>query len=341
LALIRFGDRVILPFCIYLVAILTAPREKDFDLLLWLALFIAFTQSAIGFLSWYAPRVLPQIWHYLQGVRTTGSVKDPDLYGLLLIFSAILIIHGAVHRTTGLKRFILLLSAGMCAIFAFLSLERAVWLGGLFVTIGLVALYPKMMVRVLIIGAIVMGILGTGILSTHVALSITRFNESDPVYDRLVVFDAMTQMVELKPAFGWGYETLDQNIQRFYRQVGEASITTRLVTSHNTYMTVLTELGLVGFILYMFPVFWWFILSMRVWRRMAKDAYWGRSLLGALWLVMLCNFTVSNFFDMRWFEIGLVLWWLVLGLIANMVYPYLKDRKTQIAVTTEMEPSHG
>jgi O-antigen ligase len=336
-AFVRFADRLMLPFCMYLVIRLLAPREKEFKQLKWIALFIAISQSLIGLLSWFAPQVLPEVWHYLNGARTTGSLKDPNLYALMLTFSAILLVHAAVNEKSALNRLIFFLAVGFCALFAFLSLERASWLGGFFITVGLVFLFPKTMIRLLILCSIVAVILGAGILSAHVSLSINRFGDANPVYDRLVVFDAMAQMFSEKPLLGWGYESLDQHIQPYYRRVGEASIATRMVTSHNTYMTVLTELGLVGFILYMFPVFWWFVLSIRVWGRLPKEGFWSRPLLGSLWLIMVFNFTICNFFDMRWFGIGLVLWWMVLGLIANMVYPYLKGRQPLSEVKPELD----
>ncbi len=324
-ALIRFGDRILLPFCLYLVMRLLNLGEKEFLQLVWVALFIGITQSFVGFLSWYAPHVLPEVWHYLNGIRTTGTVKDPDLYALLLVFCAVLLIQAAENKKSIIWRLIFYLITGVCALFAFLSFERAAWLGGVFVTIGLIYLFPKTILRLLLVGLILVIILSGGILSAHLSLSVERFSEASPVYDRLVVFDAMTQMFLEKPMLGWGYETLDGDIQEYYRRVGEASIATRLVTSHNTYMTVLTELGFIGFFLYMFPVIWWLILSVRVWPRLPKTGYWNRTLLGSLWLIMGFNFTISNFFDMRWFGIGLVLWWLILGLIANIVYPYLKN----------------
>ncbi|HSM26095.1 MAG TPA: O-antigen ligase family protein [Anaerolineaceae bacterium] len=336
-ALVRFADRLILPFCMYLAIRLLAPRERDFRHLKWVALFIAISQSLIGLLSWFAPQVLPEVWHYLNGARTTGSLKDPNLYALMLVFSAIILVHAAVNEKSTLNRLIFFLAIGICALFAFLSLERASWLGGFFVTVGLVILYPKTMIKLLIICSILAVILSAGIFSAHVTLSIDRFGDVNPVYDRLVVFDAMAQMFFERPLLGWGYESLDEHIQPYYRQVGEASIATRLVTSHNTYMTVLAELGLIGFILYMFPVLWWLVLSIRVWGRIPKEGFWSRPLLGSLWLIMGFNFTICNFFDMRWFGIGLVLWWLVLGLIANMVYPHLKGRQQLSAVQPELD----
>jgi O-antigen ligase len=341
LALIRFGDRMVLPFCMYLVVRLTAPREKEFSQLKWVVLFIAISQSVIGFLSWIAPQVLPQLWHYLQGQRTTGSLKDPDLYAAVHIFCAIILIHAAVNDKSKVIRFLLLVAAGSSAVFTILSMERAAWLGGIFVGIGLLFLYPKIMFRFLIISTIVVAVVGVEIVATNSTTSLlTRFSESDPINDRLVIFDAMTQMVEIKPVLGWGYETLDQNIAHYYRRVGEASLS-RIVTSHNTYMTILTELGMVGFIFYLFPVLWWFLLTLRVWGRMLKKGLWSRSLLAGFWLALLFQFTISNFFDMRWFEIGLTLWWLTLGLISNMVYPYLKGRDINRPAQIDAEYIHG
>jgi teichuronic acid biosynthesis protein TuaE len=336
IALTHFSDRMLVPFCIYLAIRLIAPREKELIQLQWVALFIALSQSFIGFLSWSAPQFLPQVWLDLQGVRTTGSMVDPDLYATILTFSAAILVHAGVNRKPGWMRWIFFTAAGLCAIFAFLSLERAAWLGGIFVIIGLVILHPRTMLRLLTMGAILSAVLGTGILSAHLTLSFDRFSKLSPVYDRIVIFDAMLQMIQIKPALGWGYETLDQNIQTFYRSVGEATVS-RIVTSHNTYLTILTELGMVGFILYLFPVGWWLVLSLRVWGRIPKERFWSRSLLASLWLVMLFNFTVSNFIDMRWFPFGSHLWWLVLGLIANMVYPYLKGRDIKMTAPVHME----
>jgi O-antigen ligase len=341
LALIRFSDRVILPFCLYLVVRLIAPRTKEFTLLIWVALFIAFSQSLIGFLSWYRPQILPEIWQYLQGERTTGSLKDPDLYAVVLIFSGVILIHTGFNSKSGWIRWGLFSVTGLCAIFAFLSLERAAWLGGIFVTIGLFLLHPKTMFRLLIIASLFAVLLGVVLLPSHFALSAERLNESDPIYDRIVIFDAMFRMFQEKPILGWGYETLDQNIGHYYHRVGEASLVRNVVTSHNTYMTVLTELGILGFLLYLFPVVWWLVLSFRVWPRLPKTGLWSRALLASFWLVMVFNFTVSNFMDMRWFSIGLSLWWLVLGLIANMVYPYLKGRDPQIGMSLNKEVNHA
>jgi O-antigen ligase len=322
-----YYDRILVPFCMYLAIRLLAPRDRELHLLQWTALFVLISQALIGILSWFTPGILPTTWLKLQGARTTGSLGDPNLFATVVAFCTVLLIQSAMHCKSQIIRLIFFVAGGVGFICIFLSLERAAWIAGIFVVFGLIFLFPKAMLRLAFIGLIIMAILGTSVLSTHVKLSVDRLSDPGPVYDRIVVTDALLQMIQLKPVFGWGYESLNQNISDFYRRVGEAAITRNVITSHNTYLTILTELGLVGFLLYIFPVVWWFILSVRVWKRMPKDGLWSRSFLAILWLSMLFDFTISNFMDMRWFPIGITLWWMTLGLIANMVYPYLKGRQ--------------
>ncbi len=75
-----------------------------------------------------------------------------------------------------------------------------------------------------------------------------------------------------------------------------------------------------GFLLYMLPVAWLFAASLRAWRGPPQMKPARCTLLWILWLALLQHFIVSNFMDMRFFPIGLTLWWMNLGLIANLVY---------------------
>lgn len=340
--LIQFGDCVLLPFCMYLVIRLLGTSEREIIVLQWAGLFLIITQSIVGALSWVAPHVLPAIWRHMQGARTTGTLVDADLFATMLIFGAVQLIHGAFQPKSQMVRLPFFGACGLSAIFVFLSLERAAWLGGIFVTIGLVFLYRKAMLRLLMAAGILAALLGMGLLSTHIiTLSADRFSDAGPIYDRLVVMDAMVQMFEQKPVFGWGYGTIEETIQPFYRQVGEGAITRKVITSHNTFMTLIAELGLVGFLLYMFPLFWWLILSVRVWGRLPREGLLGRNLLGIFWLSLLFNFTVSNFIDMRYFPIGLTHWWMMLGLIADLVYPHLRFPAEQAIMPSQAILAEG
>jgi O-antigen ligase len=130
-------------------------------------------------------------------------------------------------------------------------------------------------------------------------------------------------MIKIKPFFGWGYDNFDRYSQQFHTRVGESVIGRYYVSSHNTYLTILVELGLVGFFFYLFPFGWWLLLTIRVWPRLPREGFWSRSLLAVLWLAVGAHIIPSNFLDMAYSPFGLTLWWLELALIADMIYPYL------------------
>jgi O-antigen ligase len=224
-----------------------------------------------------------------------------------------------MDQKSGLVRTIFIAMSGVSVIGIFLSMERAAWLAGALILVGLFWLYPKIMLRFLIISAVLLLFLGELFFSKYASRVADRINNQGTIYDRIVVTDAMFQMIQVKPIFGWGYDSLNNHIENYYRQVGDASGNIRFTTSHNTYLTIFTELGLVGFLLYMLPMLWLLVMSFRVWRGILKIEPTRRFMLATLWLATLNIFVISNFIDMRFFPIGLTLWWLNLGLIANIL----------------------
>jgi len=227
-----------------------------------------------------------------------------------------------------------LLICGLCAIGIFLSMERAAWLALALALLGLLWVYPKMMSRVLLVGGIgILGLVQSGVLSQYIERATDRLYHEQPVYDRIVVMDAMLQMIQEKPLFGWGYETINNNITSYYRMVGDAYIPHGLVTSHHTYMTIATESGLIIVFLYLFPMVWLLIRSLKQWRWIPEDGFWNRNMLVILWLITISYFTISNFLDMRWFPYGISMWWIALALIANMVAPVKSNSKSMLPLS--------
>ena len=324
----KYADRFLIPMCIYLAIRITSLGDREIKLLEWTVFIVAVIQSLIGFVSWIMPSIFPRAWHRLMGIRTAGSLDDPAVFTSMLVFCAVLLIYAAMRRRNGFARTMFLVVSGVSFIGVFISLERGSWLAGGLVLLGLLVLFGKRMLKLLLVGAIVITFLVVGPLSRFVNLATQRLGEQNPIDSRLVVNDAMLQMIRVKPVWGWGYDVLDQHIRGYYRSVGSAYIIgNRLETSHNTYLTIFIELGLVGFLLFLLPVVIPFIKSLQAWRGHPKMDANHQLLLWTLWLAALQNFVVSNFMDMRFFPIGLGLWWLTLGLVANLLNQYVEDRE--------------
>lgn len=324
--IIKYADRMLIPFCMYLIVRLTVLRSSEQHLLQWSAFFIAASQSMIGFLSLIAAQYLPYAWQPVISGYAAGSLLNPNVFASVLGFCICILFQAAIKHKSSFVKFIFIITCGVSIIGIFLSMERAAWLAGVLVLLGLFVLYPRIMLRFGLIAAVFIITLGGVFFSNQISRAAQRIGNEGTIDDRIIVIDAMLQMIQEKPIFGWGYETLNQNIKNYYRSVGSVSNLYVFTTSHNTYLTIFTELGLVGFLLYMLPAAWLFKASFPILRQIFQGKSKHRSLLAVLWLAALQTFVISNFMDMRFFPIGVTFWWMELGLIANLVYQRTETR---------------
>lgn len=323
-SLIRFYDRYIIPFCVYWLIRLIAPTARDLQRFLPIAFITIIAEAVIGMIGIFAPQALPQEW-VREGIeRGLGSLGNPSVYTSTLIFCALLLLQYAVQGRSRLLRAVCLLTFGLTYLCVFLSFSRGAWLGGSLVLLGLMFVYPKVVVRLLAIGLTVMLVLGTTILAQQIAFAYVRLNTVETVQGRILGGAKSVQMIVNKPFFGWGYDTYDLYDEEFRTRVANLA-TDQQKTSHNTYLTLMAETGIPALILYVLPILWWLKLSRKVWRRLPQTGFFSWHLLVMLWLLILNFFTVSSFMDMLRFNLfGTTVWWMALGLIANLVYPYIR-----------------
>jgi O-antigen ligase len=320
----NYLDRILIPLCAYLILRISSLDERDFKLLQWAAFFIATIQLFIGLLWMIAPQVVPYAWRPVYYSRAAGTLVNPNIFAVTLFFCICLLFQATMNNRSTLVRYIFIIICGFSFVGMFLTMERAVWLAGSIVILGLLVLFPKPILRYGMIVSMAIIIFGGGMLSTYITTAAQRIGDKQQVNERIVVSDAMIQMIQLKPIFGWGFDSLNEHVQAFYRSVGSASIRLGFITSHNTYLTILSEQGLVGFMLYIIPAMYCFIYTFQVWKRVPKEGSRNRNLLAVLWLFIIFYIVVGNFIDMRFFSYTITLWWMTLGLIANMVTQYGK-----------------
>jgi O-antigen ligase len=314
-------DHIFIPFCAYWLVRLIAPKEADMKRLLWVAIFTVVVQVAIGLLGWYAPQALPGQWISRQGSRTTGTFGNPAVYSSTLIFFALLLFQQATQTGSGKIRAVLLSVFTLGFFGVFFTFSRGSWLAGVVVLLGLMLLYPKTTLRLTLITAVLGIILGSSLLANEVSWARRRLDAEETAEGRIILLNTGLKMVEEKPLFGWGYGNYDRYDNQFKTAVGEIIVRSDS-TSHNTYLTVMAEMGLIAFLFYVFPLVYWLVYSMKSWQWLPQRGFWSRRLLFILWLVIIAHIVVSNFMDMiRFNEFGTTMWWLTLGLIASMVYP--------------------
>lgn len=323
-SLIRFYDRLFIPFCMYWLIRLIAPSEQDLKRLLIAAFITLVAQSIIGILSWAAPGALPPQWLGEEGERTIGTFGNPAAYTSTLIFLALLIFqYGIQGRSLGF-RMVSLLLYGLAFFCVFISFSRGSWLGGLLVWTGMILVYPRIKLPMTAIVLVLALLTGGVLLSDQIAFALERLQDANTAQARIIGNMASINMILAEPLRGWGYDNYNLYAIQFISSVGNL-VFESYHTSHNTYLTIMAEQGVPAFLIYIFPPLWWLLLSWKVRARLPRRGFLSWHLLALLWLLILDHFTVSQFMDMIRFNIfGTTIWWMALGLIANMVYSYLK-----------------
>jgi O-antigen ligase len=321
--LIRFYDAVIIPMCLYGIVRISMPGKGLVRWLIPLAVFITVTQAGIGILSWIRPGLLPSAWLGYAGERATGSVNNPGVFTTTLVFGSFISLHTAMNMRSGWKRGALIGVFLLMIYGVFISYSRASWLMGAVMLMGVLLVYPRFVIRVMVILVPLALIGGLFIFDDQVQWARQRLESEEAensALSRLPVLVAAYRMFQDKPIFGWGYDNFDRFDRRYQARFGDiANPVEKDLTSHNVYMTLLAEQGVIGTSLFLLPIFVLGWHTVQKYRFLPRQGWLSRRLLWLLWLVVLAYVIVNNFSPMVvvW---GLGLYWLNLGLIASIVF---------------------
>jgi O-antigen ligase len=322
LYLYELYDKAFVPFAAYGLIRLSSPREQDLKRLIPVMLIVYLGEIVMGFWARYASQSLPPLWTFERiGKRMSGTFNNPNFYAYLMVLLMAFLFHYAMNHTNKILRTFLVILFGLGIVCIFLTFTRACWLAGILVLLGLALLYPRPIFSLTLAVGAIMLVLSTTVLASEFRIAFQRLITEDTVNSRLVLAHAGEQMFLAKPLLGWGYTSYDLYDWQFMERVGDAAPRAwdiQIGTSHDTYLTILAETGMVGFSFYFFPVLWWLIRTIKTWRHLPKRGFWSWRLLVIMWLSIVAYLSIGTIIDMRfsWFSLGT--FWLTLGLIGNL-----------------------
>lgn len=335
-------DRVVVPMVLYLIVRLARPDDSQLRRVVAVFVFLLLSQTLIGLLGWVAPDFLPSAWQGWTparsrlGTRTVGSLRHPNVYGTTVLIAGLFLLHFVLtRRSRSGRQPVLVPTFGLALVMAFMTYSRATWLAAIVVVLGVVVTYPRFGLRFLVVaGLTVLALLSSNLMAEQVQFAQNRFRSQASEHSalsRLPVIHASLQMAQARPLLGWGYGNFDRFSPEFQGRVGTFIVPDREHASHNLYLTILAEQGVVGLFLYVGPVVYWLLASRAAWGRLPAHGLISRKLLMVLWLALASHVIVNNYSNMR-VVYGLGLWWLILGMIASVVSRYRGDDEEVVAL---------
>lgn len=328
---IQLYDFVIAPMLLYLFVRLLEPDERQVRGIAAAVVFVLLVQTFIGLLSWVAPAVLPSEWLGKVGERTVGSLRSPDVYGTTILFCGVFLLQiGAARRRRSISAaglFFLALALTM----GFMTFSRASWVATVVVLLGTLFVYRGLASRLAVMAfPLVLLAAASGLAAQQVDHARERIESPvsrESALSRLPVVYASIRMFEAKPVAGWGYGNFDRFDRQFQRPVGNLFYPDKDHASHNVYLTLLAEQGVIGIVLYLGPAGVLLARSIARRRRLPHDGLLDTRFVAGMWLVIAAHVVVNNFSRMQ-VPFGLGIWWLTLGLVATVVERASDTRQT-------------
>jgi len=272
---------------------------------------LAVLDSTIGWNVWRYDG-----WQHVSGgARAVSTLTNPALLGGFLgatmaIAVAVLVWDGP--RSLRRLSWVTLFAAAPGLV---LTLTRGPILATALVLVLLLLLSRARIVglAVLAAGAIAIALLLPSLRATEVYQ--VRVANTVSIQGREALQDWSLRLASEKPVLGWGYGSFDRvkNTSGFSAE-GVPIKNVLQYTSHNTYLTVLVELGGVGLILFVGP---FLVLGARALaraREASADRWLAAAALGALLVLVLTASTI----DFRFFSIAQMLPFLFLAIVRRI-----------------------
>lgn len=248
------------------------------------------------------------------GPRATATLANPGVLGMFLgvgIVIAVAILTWAGASTLRRPAWIVLLVATPAL---FLTLTRGPILATAMAIVLLLVLGRARLVgfAVLAASALAIAALYPTLQSTSVYQE--RATETGTVQTRVALRDVALQLAAEKPLFGWGPGRFDEakNAAEFTSE-GIPITTVLATTSHDTYLTLLVELGAIGLLLYSLP---FLILAVRGLRQ--RRALYDRWLLAGSLASLLVIFVTASTLDFRFFSFAQLIPFVFLAIVRRI-----------------------
>ncbi len=285
--------------------------ERLTRIVLWTSLVLAgmaLVEAVTGWNLWH-----DTTWHNISPARVVATLDNPAVLGMYLAigFDVALVVlfwQGPTH----LRR----LAAATTIVTPpaiFFTYTRGPILALLLVTAPLVLLRSTIRTRswlVVLVGVLALALAWSSLSTSQVYQR--RVANSSTVQTRVVLQNWSLELAKRKPILGWGYGSFDR-IKNSATDLAATAKQEKLgqgSTSHDTFLTILVELGAVGMLLYLGP---FLVIGRRLLAFViapGPDRWWGLVCLVVPGVYLVSAAT----FDMRFFSFAWALPWVALGL---------------------------
>jgi hypothetical protein len=261
-------------------------------------------------------------WTGVPGGRAAGVLANPAIFGGVVGMGLLSCLALLAHCNARSKQFLFASVALVLTYGVFVCYTRSAWISVavaiLFAQFFLGGLW-KITTPLMVSAVVVLGIAWGALAKNEVVQN--RVLEKDNVTGRIerIVF-SWERFLE-QPVLGRGPGSLDQMMQQVYQE--------NFDTSHNTFMTMLVDLGLIRFALFFAVVVRWFTQAARVIRSGLKDQFEGSVAAVMVGFFLIWLLSGMNL-ELNYFPFFIALFWLA-GAVVERLSLHVRATEAQLA----------
>ncbi len=320
--IVEFLFRIVSPICLYIFVRLHPLDQPQLKLMVYAVASLVLIQTAVGFVSLMFPTALPSAYQPRPAhiyTRATGTFTSPEGYVITLQFGLVMLFYGISQKARLRERRWLQLVLGIGIFGIILGQNRTGWITATLLLM-VFSYLDRNLIKWFVGGGVILALATLILYPDFINRTLTRLTQIREVESRVIMDVAGLRMFLEKPITGWGYATYDLFDWQFMEKVWELEPTRyelAIATSHNGYLTILAETGIIGFFLYMALTLYWFVRTILArYTSVYRD---NRTTLVLMWAMVMVVHLSMQTADMRFFPFVLGYWWFTLAMVANIL----------------------
>lgn len=265
--------------------------------------------------------------------KARGPLLDAGVNGVLLGECLFITIYLLIHSSSTKMKIFHIITIIFILTALIFTFNRSSWIGVSFASLILFTFYPKSR-KFIIAGLLILGIL-TILLQTGVLKTGKEITSLKTFHHRLVHYAAALRMFADKPFFGFGYNNAKKFQAKYFKRIegipykyGKGS--ERYITIHNVFLTMVVELGLIGFSLFIFILFFILRISIKLYQQIPSELTAYKGLVIIFWAIFIVFFVKIQFSEIRFFMLPTALVFGMAGIIDGLYQRVLLKSEVDI-----------
>lgn len=271
---------------------------------------------------------------YADANRAAGPFENPAVYGYVLGIGFVFAIHLCLQAKEPLKKaFLLIVIAAICVGEA-MTFTRSAWLSPIAAYLTLMLLYKgkrKVLLASFCVALVALVIAFPAIKNSPMYTK--RITSQSELDSRIYVAHVQMQMFKAKPLFGHGLWNFDYYKYKYPVRINGIDSGRIRTTSHNTFITLLVETGILGLSLYatvLGIILWKWLKAFKLASK-RSDTY-TKQLLATVGAATLCYFATAFVIDFKHFMYAEYLLWILFAMITQLHWETVEQPQTYESV---------